>query len=134
MAAFKQVPEVEEARASGRHCAPLPFNPGAPAASGLPERPVPATSALVLSPMTANPTPLRAALPSVVPAFLALHNTALLRRLCLCGPVHQTLVTSVVDGRRPAGLRQAAVDEPAARIATRSCCGVLCPTDINRTV
>src|SRR5438876_8796017 len=38
-------------------------------------------------------------LPGMVPAFLAFHDTALLRRLCLYGTVHETWVTSVVASR-----------------------------------
>src|SRR5436190_6133321 len=34
-------------------------------------------------------------LPAMVPAFLAFHDTALLRPLCLSGTVHETWVTSL---------------------------------------
>src|SRR5438445_4829280 len=40
-------------------------------------------------------------LPGMVPAFLAFHDTALLRRLCLYGTVHETWVTSRAPVNEP---------------------------------
>src|SRR4029450_6017546 len=47
-----------------------------------------------------QPHSLQLELPGMVPAFLAFHDTDLLRPLCLSGTVHETWVTSLVADQR----------------------------------
>src|SRR5437899_4421400 len=50
-----------------------------------------------------QPNRFKLKLPGMVPAFLAFHDTALLRPLCLSGTVHETWVTSKPPVDEPRG-------------------------------